>query len=226
MSTAIKLKAQPRQTTGKSVKQLRDEGLTPIVVYGPKVEPVALQTSSKELVRVLSAAGGTQLIAVEVEGEDGPRMTLAKDVQRHVTRLEPIHADFLQVVMDEVLTKNVPVVLQGEAPVARRLEGIVSLMQTQLPVTALPANLPEQIVVDISGLDAIGETVVAASLTTPGGVEIDVEPDLVIVNVEAPRMPTEEEEEAEAEDEELLEELEEGEEPAEAVEEETPPDEA
>jgi large subunit ribosomal protein L25 len=194
MSDVVTLKAEVREIRGKGVRHLRREGVTPIVVYGSKTEPVALQTDSKDLMRVLAKAGGTQLVAIEIAGEKKPRMTLAKAVQRHVTRLTPLHADFIEVVMDEAILKRVPVNPVGESQVVKRHQGMLNLVMDQIQVRALPADLPAAIDVDVPGLD-VHDQVTLGQLTPPAGVEWVDEPDAVVVRIDASRMAAEIEEE-------------------------------
>jgi len=96
MSETITLHAAPRSVTGKKVSRLRREGKTPIVVYGPRTEPVALQADTKSLIKALSDAGSARPIQLVVEGEAAPRTVHARELQQHVTRLTPLHADFVQ----------------------------------------------------------------------------------------------------------------------------------
>jgi large subunit ribosomal protein L25 len=190
MADMIKLRAEPRTVQGKAVRHLRRDGLTPIVVYGPKSDPVSLQTNSRELIKVLAAAGGTQLVAIDVEGETAPRLVLAKAVQRHVTRREPLHADFLQVVMTDPITKRVPVQMVGEAPAARHHIGILTLVMDQLHVRALPADLPQSIEIDVSGMAHVGDSITLATMSPPPNVEWAEEADTVVVRIEAARLST------------------------------------
>jgi large subunit ribosomal protein L25 len=194
MSDTITLKAEPREIKGKGVRHLRRAGVTPIVVYGSKTEPIALQTDTKELIRVLSRAGGTQLISVVVDGEKAPRMTLAKAVQRHVTRLTPMHADFIEVVMNEPILKRVPVHPVGESQAVKRHLGLLNVVMDQIQVKALPAHLPQQIEVDVSALE-VNDSVTLGELVAPEGVEWAEDLDLVVVRVEASRMAAELEQE-------------------------------
>ena len=194
MADVMTLKAEVREIRGKGVRHLRREGVTPIVVYGSKTEPIALQTNAKDLMRVLSKAGGTQLVAIEVAGEAKPRMTLAKAVQRHVTRLTPLHADFIEVVMDEVIIKRVPVNPVGENQVVKRHQGMLNLVLDQIQVRALPALLPSAIDVDITNLE-VHDVVTLDQLTPPTGVEWMEEPDAVVIRIDSSRMAAEIEEE-------------------------------
>ena len=64
----LQLSAQPREIIGRKVKQIRAEGLVPIVVYGPTQESVSLQVSSREFERTLHAGGISQLVELVVDG--------------------------------------------------------------------------------------------------------------------------------------------------------------
>jgi len=96
MSDTITLIAAPRAIVGKHVERIRREGLTPAVLYGPGVEPVALQTATKELARVFQHVKDRQPLDLQIEGEAAPRRVRLQDLQQHVTRLTPLHADFMQ----------------------------------------------------------------------------------------------------------------------------------
>jgi large subunit ribosomal protein L25 len=205
------LTTHPREIRGKAVEKLRRQGITPIVVYGSDSEPLVLQTETRQLVRTLAEAGGTQLIAIDVEGEDEPRMALAREVQRHVTKLTPIHADFLEVDVTQVISSDVPIIVDGEAPLARLNQAILQLPMNSLIVEALPTKLPPAIVIDASQFLEIDETLYVRDLDLGDDVRIVNEPDELVARLAPAKMAVIEEEAEEGEEE--LEELEEGEEP-------------
>jgi large subunit ribosomal protein L25 len=183
MADQFKLSAQRREVTGKAVSQMRREGITPIIVYGRGVEPVALQTPTKELVRVLSKAGGTQLIALSVEGERAPRMTLVRDVQRHVTRLTPLHVDFLQVDLNKPIVSSVPLVAEGEPELLARNQAILQMPLNSVVVEALPADLPSAIHVDLSVLTDFDAVVHIRDLDPGPSVQIQNDPDELVARL-------------------------------------------
>lgn len=166
MADYITLPAQLRTARRKENQQLRREGITPIVVYGRHVEPVSLQAESKTLTSVLSKAGTSRIIAIDVEGEDAPRLALARDYQRHVTKLWLLHADFLEVAMDEMVRSDVPVRVSGEPAAVRANEGILDVLITAVSVEALPANLPWSLDIDASEMEEFGEVFTVADLAT------------------------------------------------------------
>lgn len=96
MADTKTLQAAPRSVTGKKVADLRRAGLTPVVVYGPGIAPAHLQTNTKALIRELHLARPGDRFDLEVEGEAKPRSVVLQDVQQHVTKLTPLHVDFLQ----------------------------------------------------------------------------------------------------------------------------------
>jgi large subunit ribosomal protein L25 len=184
MSDTITLKAQRRSVTGKQVARLRRAGITPIVVYGHATEPLALQADAKELHTTLARSGSSQLIALQVEGEPRPRMTLVRDFQRHITRFHITHADFLQVAMDQTVRSEVHLEFVGEPELAQRHEALVDHGLTHVTIEALPADLPSSVVVDCSGLEHFGDTICIGDLTTEGSrFQILHEPETIVVRL-------------------------------------------
>jgi len=183
MSEPIILDAQPRTVTGKQVAQLRREGMTPIVVYGSASDSMPLQVATRALASTLSTAGSSRLITLQVEGEARPRMTLIRDVQRHVTRLTVLHADLLEVVMDEVVRSDVHVVFVGEPELVAQHEAILEQDLKNLTVEALPADLPSEITIDCTVLEHVGDSITVADLKGTGNYEILNDPDASVVRL-------------------------------------------
>src|SRR5512143_2843210 len=98
MSETYKLDATHREIVGKHVKQYRQAGQIPAVVYGPTFEPVKLFVNEAELRHVLAHAAGTHLIELSIDGS--PVTTLAREVQRHPIKGSILHVDFYHVAMD------------------------------------------------------------------------------------------------------------------------------
>lgn len=208
MAEPITLKATKRELTGKQVKQLRNEGQIPAVVYGPGYEPMPVTVVWTELRPTLLKAGGTQIINLDVDGE--PYNVLVRSVQRRPVRGDVLHLDFYRVRMDVAVRTEVPIVTVGE--ISEALEeagGTLHLERNAIQVEALPGNLPSVIEVDISGLEEVGASLTVSDLPALEGVEYLVEPEEIVVTTtyaEAP-MAAEEEEEEELFDEEVEPEL-------------------
>ena len=200
----IELKAETREATRKRVRHIRAEGYVPGVLYGRQTENTPIQIESKTLHKVLSMAGGNVLIGLQV-GDNEPVPTLAREVQRDILRNNIIHIDFLQVVMTERITADIPLVFVGEAPATKELGGILVHGIDSVGVECLPADLPASIEVDVSSLVNFNDSLTVSFLQVPSAVTILSDPDTMMARIEAPRI-VEEEEEIVEEEEEVLEE--------------------
>lgn len=194
MADALTLKAEVRETVGKQVRHLRRRGLIPAVLYGgTNEETVSLQIKERPLAKVLAEAGTYQLISLEVDGNK-PQMTLARDIQRDVIKRNYIHVDFYAVRMDEKVTAQVPVVIEGVSPAVKE-GGILTQGLDAIDVECLPADLISAIAVDISGLEEFNDTISVSDLIVPSSIKILSDPESMVIKIEPPRLIVEEEDE-------------------------------
>jgi large subunit ribosomal protein L25 len=143
---------------------------------------------------VLAGAGGANtLIRLQVDGDE--QLTLARQIQRHPTRGDLVHVDFVRVRRDVAVSAEVPVHLEGEAP-GTRDGGMLEQLVFTLTIEAKPADIPNEIVVDVSGLELGGQLRIA-ELTVPAGVAVQQDADELVVQVVLPRVAEVEEEAAE-----------------------------
>ena len=145
---SITIQGTKRESVGKkSTTALRDAELVPCVVYGGK-EPLnfsAEERSFKGLVYTPEA----HTVSIEVDGNTIP--AVLQDIQFHPITDKILHADFYQLSDDKAVVMEVPVRLTGRA------KGVVAggaLRQSfrKLKLKAIPANLPDEIVVDVTPL--------------------------------------------------------------------------
>ncbi len=210
----IKVEAHKRTETGKSAaRKLRREGLIPGVVYGLDRPPQSL-TIRREVVERLQRLGRSVLVELYLDGEAPGEdvAAIVKEVQRHPVTWAPLAIDLQWVSLRQAVEVPVPLVTVGE-PEGVKVGGILEQLLHEVTVRCLPTNIPEEIQVDVSGLQ-IGDSLHVSDLQPPEGVEILEEPETAVVHIAAPRIIEEEEEAAEAA-EEVAEELAEGEEAAE-----------
>lgn len=180
----IVLKATPRTIVGKQVRSLRREGGLPAVLYGRNFEPINVTLDLRDTTRVLSTITSSHLVTVDVNGEK--HTGLVRDRQRHPVSGQLLHLDFQIVSMTEKLRTSVVIVLEGEAPAAKEVDGVVVTGLESLEVESLPRDLPDRIVVDLSGLRAIGDAIYVRDIHLPSAVEVLTDPDELIVVVTAP----------------------------------------
>ncbi len=198
----IVLAAQPRTIIGKQVKALRRQGIVPVVLYGRKREPRALQVDEKALRKTLKQAGGHRLIKLQIDGE--MYMSLARDVQQSPITRAILHADFQEVIMTEKIVLSVPLLYQGESPAVKQGLGLLIRSRESVQIEALPGDLIDSIIVDISPLTAPGQAIHVGDLKVSEKVRIVTEREetvtlMVAVKEEVLAEPTAEEVPAEVE---------------------------
>jgi large subunit ribosomal protein L25 len=186
------LKATRRTVTGKQVKALRRQGQLPAVIYGHRLEPIALSLDAQQAGRTLSRLSSSQLVNIELEGTEYP--ALVREKQRNYIKGNLTHVDFLAVSLTETLRASVGIELTGTAPAVKDFEAILVTGLTALDIECLPGDLPEKAVVDISGLEHIGDAIHVSDVVLSDKVEILNGPDEVVVIATAPRVEAVEEE--------------------------------
>ncbi|MCU1454061.1 MAG: rplY [Acidimicrobiales bacterium] len=188
----ITLKATTGRPTGsRPAKRLRAEGKVPAVVYGHGEDPVAVSVDWKPLREVLTTeAGLNALIDLEVDGST--QLCIVKDLQRHPIRQTVLHVDFIRISADEAITVDVPVLLTGEALAVERENGMVDHLLFTLSVSAKPADIPNELTVDISHLE-VGDAIHVSDLALPSGVTTEVDPEETVAIATVTRASIEDE---------------------------------
>jgi len=156
------LTAKSRKTLGRKVKKLRREGLLPANLYGKKIKSQALELPAAEFLKVYEQEGETGLIDLKINSQTHP--VLVHNLQIHPVTDEPLHVDFRQVSLTEKTTADVPIEIRGDAPAVEQKKGILIQPLNEVEVEALPADLPDQVVVDISKLEEVGQAITVADL--------------------------------------------------------------
>ena len=159
---AITIKGSERESVGKaSTKALRNAEKVPCVLYGGE-KPIhfsADEISFKGLVYTSNA----HTVVIELEGHQ-PYEAVLQDIQFHPVTDRILHIDFFQLFEDKAVSMNIPVRLEGNSPGVRN-GGRLLFRKRKLTVRALPANLPDAIMVDISKL-RIGGTISVGDVKT------------------------------------------------------------
>src|SRR3989344_4909372 len=176
------LEAQKREMFGRKIKTLRRDGILPANVYGKKMESLAIQLKTSDFLKVFSEAGETGLVTLNVDGSSYP--VLVHNLQVDPVLDKPLHADFLQVNLKEKVTATVSVEFVGESPAEKAQEGIVVPQVREVEVEALPADLPEQITVDVSTLEKVDDAIKISDIKVDREkVEIKEDPERIVVSV-------------------------------------------
>ena len=163
----------------RAVRRLRREGYVPGVVYGgTDGDCISFKVGARDLRTALVA--GSAVLDLKV-GDDKALPVIIKDQQNHPVRGEIMHLDLLEVRLDEKIQTVVPLELEGaeEAPGAKE-GGVVEHVTRELNIEALPGDLPERIVVDVSGMEAAA-TMHLSEVTPPEGVTFLDDPEETII---------------------------------------------
>jgi large subunit ribosomal protein L25 len=196
-TTTLSLTARAPEGS-RSARRLRRQSLVPGVIYGGDSGCEHFAVDGRILRNTLAHAHAV----LEVSLDGGPSTpVLVKDVQRHPVRGELVHVDLLRVRMDQTIQTTVALELTGAEEAPGVVEGGVLSQETrELNIEALPGDIPDSIVHDVSGLE-MNATLTLAAVAAPSGVTLLDDPDeTVIATITPPTAePVEEEIETETE---------------------------
>ena len=158
-----------KQGTGAS-RRLRIAGRTPGIVYGGTGEPQQIEIDHNALWHTLKKETfHSTVLDMEIDGKVSP--VLLRDVQMHPFKQLILHIDFQRVDANTKLHMKVPLHYSGDenSPAVKTEGCIANHVVTEIEVVCLPADLPEFIPVDLSGLKK-GVSLHLADIVLPKGV--------------------------------------------------------
>ena len=182
MSNTATLSAEAGRVTGSPAsRRLRAADRIPGILYGHGMTPVILSVARRDLRIALSGpAGQNTILSLSVDGSS--YNAVVKEMQRHPVRRNVSHVDFVQINLTEEIVMNVPVHLSGVAKQVVAAGGLVDAAVDSIEVRTTPANVPNEIVIDIT--DLTPESVIhLADLKLPAGVVAIGDPDMLIATV-------------------------------------------
>jgi large subunit ribosomal protein L25 len=202
MSDAIfTLDATVRTDLGKGAsRRLRHANKVPAILYGEGQEPVSLTLEHKNVYRAQQEeAFYSHVLTLNVDGK--PVECLLKDMQRHPFKQVVMHLDFLRIDATHAVHINAPVHFINEET-AEKKGGVIAHHVNDIAISCLPADIPEFIEVDASGLE-VGQTLHLSDITLPKGVTSDElakgeDHDQAVVSLNAPKVAKDEDEDTSA----------------------------
>ena len=166
--------AEIREDVGKGAsRRLRHQGKIPAVIYGGKKTPATLTLEHDPVMHAAELESFYSSI-LEIRVADGRKQkVIVRDVHHHPYKRQIMHMDFMRVSAEELLRMSVPIHYTGEAESAagKASGAIIQHLVTEVEISALPADLPEFLAVDLSGLKP-GDVVMLSDIKLPDGVEI------------------------------------------------------
>lgn len=197
---SFKIKSEIRNVFGKNAsRRIRQEGMIPAILYGADTVSIPLTLNKKDVFAILKAETGENTI-FRISFNSETRNTMIKELQKDPVTDEILHADLIQIVMDNVISVSVPIVLVGEAVGVKAEGGFVDFVTREVEIECLPKNIPEQLEIDISSLH-LHQSLKVEDLSSPGEITLVTDPNTVVVLIHA---PTKEEFEVEEIEEEIV----------------------
>jgi large subunit ribosomal protein L25 len=187
----VTLHAEARHTGRHPIRELRNVKRVPAVVYGQGMEAQPISLDVKALGSALHRSGGG-VIEMEIPGQLTLHV-LVREVQRHPTKHNVLHADFLAVSMTEKVRLHVSVVHEGHAPILSNLDMVLVRGLDNVEIECLPGDIPQHLVADLTKLLGIDDEVLVKDLGVPSGVKVLTEGDRVVFAVAVSRAAVEEE---------------------------------
>jgi large subunit ribosomal protein L25 len=174
------------QGTGAS-RRLRITGRTPGIVYGGTGEATLIELDHNALWHAIKKeAFHASILEMELAGK--AQKVLLRDLQMHPFKQQILHIDFQRVEAKTKLTMKVPLHFSGEeeSPAVKTEQCLVNRVLTELTISCFPADVPEFIPVDLSGLKK-GVSLHVKDITLPKGVKFVVkgQENPVLVSVSA-----------------------------------------
>ena len=183
MAEKIVVKAEKRDQGGKNVnRRLRAEGKVPVVVYGGGTESLAAVAELKDLAAILRTDTGVNTVfSLDIPGV-GVNDVIFQDRQIDAIRGRLIHADLRRFARGEKIEMTVPIHLIGEPEALKEEGAVMTQALREIKVLCEPANTPESIDVDVTGLTS-DHAVHVSDLKIDASIEIHESPDTVVASI-------------------------------------------
>lgn len=182
MAEEILLSVKPRTIIGKQVRALRREGWIPLSIYGAHVQPRSMQAEERSLRTVLTKAGMNRLIRLDT-GDGGQHVVITREIQREPISGKYWHIDFMEISLTEKMDVDIPVVLKGTPPLTKSGEALLIHGLESVSIRVLPTDLIPEIVVDVSGLANLNDTIHVSDLKLGDTIEILTNPEEMLAKV-------------------------------------------
>jgi large subunit ribosomal protein L25 len=204
----VVLKATKREVLGRKVGALRRAGKLPAVLYGHGIESTPVMLDAHEAALKLSHLTSSSLMMIDLDGKEYP--ALVREKQRDYLKNRLLHVDFQVISMTEKISTKVGIELTGTAPAVKAFSAVIVTVLNELEIECMPQDLPERVVIDISGLAEVGAAIHVRDVVISDQVKILDDPAETIVVASATREEKAAVEEAPGEEEAAPEESESG----------------
>jgi len=185
----IFLEVEKREGTGRGkVKDLKDKGFLPAVLYSHGKDSVSLQVSNSVLIRLVHQhrIEGV-IINLKIKDDKGSKShpCLIKEIQYHPVHDNIIHVDFNEISLTKEIKVNIPITVKGEPVGVKQEGGSLEHMLWEVEIECLPTDIPKGIEIDIANLK-LKESIHVKDLPVPPKVKILNDPSAIVLTVAEP----------------------------------------
>lgn len=158
MAQTYQLNVNPRSLFGKKTKQLRRIGVIPANIFGSNIDSTSIELPVISFEKLYRASGDTHVVNIKVQGETKTRPALVSQVHHNPVTNVIDHVDFRQVDLSQTINAQIPLEIVGESSAVTDLGGMLINAIDEVEVEALPQDLPDKIVVDVSVLTELNQS--------------------------------------------------------------------
>ncbi|PQV63235.1 large subunit ribosomal protein L25 [Abditibacterium utsteinense] len=179
------LSTESRELRGKvAARQMRRAGKLPAVLYGHGQDPISLSVNAKEFSDLIAHSGTHMLLNLKGASTE---TAVIKKIERHPVKGIPATIDFLRVAANERITTKVTLLLENEPLDVKSGAGLLVQSLHEIEISALPAEMPEHISVDISHLVLNGPAVHISEIPTIAGIDFLTHGEEAIAAINTPK---------------------------------------
>jgi len=177
------LKVEKRVVFGKKLNNLRKQGIVPANIYGTDFKSTSVSVNYKDFVKAYKIAKETAVLYLDLDKTEIP--VLIKSLQKHPVNDSLLHVDFRKIDLSKKVVTDVPVKTTGVSEAVTQKGGVLLLQSESLTVEALPSDIPQEIMIDISILKEIGGEIKVSDLAKSQKFEYKTPQEKVVVSVVA-----------------------------------------
>lgn len=197
MSQDIMVELQKREVIGKGLNKLRSEGVVPAVIHDHGNESINVMGNFQDFVSLYSRAGKHHAVQLKLDNKN--HLAIIKQVDFDPKKHQIRHIVFQVMRQNEKIQTEVPIILEGEIPAEKAGLLVIKNLDT-VEVESFPKDLPDQVVIDASKLEAIGDKIHVSDIIFATGVQVLTDPGTTVAVIEETKAQmSEESEELESE---------------------------
>lgn len=182
----IEIPVSPREIGKHASRTSRTQGKIPGVVYGPKTKPLNVLADEKLLTKYMGRKFEATIFNLKSD-ESGLNnvSVLLRDIQVHPLTRRPVHIDFYALDMTQNITVSIGLRFEGK-PLGLSEGGVLEIIVRQIEIECKPNEIPDEIVVDVSGMN-VGDALHVSDVKIPAGMKVKSQTTLTLATVSVPK---------------------------------------